>query len=201
MDIRRPGFLEGLQKSEETPLSKLLGKMKDFKPAFVVEKFCGDPDFAEAFVEAVPDAVTQEQFLIHSSKYANGDQDYDPKYVFFFRRTLPSNTPKPEERWTNEFIQVRNGLRVEIPEGPHRLHSIIVCDSLTHLLEGGEKEGETNPFTDGEIVVNAPRYDQNTSICKFKPHGEKEDLEKYLQQEGALSVDAVLDRVKGAREY
>lgn len=166
--------------------------------SFNAEKICKDEDFVSAFSLAVPDVEMQKKFILNTSNYEMG-KDYDPKYVLLFRRTLPSDTPKYEERWAKEYVQVRNGLRKEIPDGPHRLHSIILCDSLQHLLSNGEKGGETNPFTDGEIVVNFPSYDQNTCVCKFKPRGEKQKLDEYLKTENAITQGEILRIVQESK--
>ena len=169
---------------------------KDLNLSPIVQMFCKDEGFVKAFIQSVPNEEEQKKYLINSSKYVTNDSNYDPNYVLFFRRTLPSNSPKHEERRTNIYIQVRNGLRREIPEGPHRLHSVILCDSLKHLLMNGEKTWEMRAFTDGEIVVKFPDYDQNTCICKFKPLEEQEALEEYLKIEGAIALENILQKIK-----
>ncbi|PKL36734.1 hypothetical protein CVV38_02425 [Candidatus Peregrinibacteria bacterium HGW-Peregrinibacteria-1] len=187
-----PGF-EYFEKEDNKPSLNDLLKIDDL--SFNAEKICKDEDFVSSFSLAVPDIEEQKKYLINTSRYDSG-QECDPNYVLFFRRTLPSNTPKHEERWTNQIFTVLNGLRREIPFGPHRYHSIILCDSLAHLISNGEKNGETNAFTDGEIVVNFPNYDQNTCICKFKPDYEKKLLEEYLKTENALTQEEILSRVQ-----
>ena len=181
---------------DDTPLANFIKEIGEGNLSFNVEKLCKDSDFSEAFTQAITDKEEQIKFLMNTSRYNNRQDDYDPKYVLLFRRTLPSEESKPEERWTDEYMQVLNGLRREIPEGPHRFHSIILCDSLEHLLSTGEKQGETNSFTDGEIVVDFDKYDQDSCVCKFKPHREKEALEEYLQTEGALSQEETLKKVQ-----
>jgi hypothetical protein len=181
--------------SENTKDTKLTSLSQGLDLSPDVKILCKDNDFAESFIDAVPDEEEQKKYLINSSKYASRNQ-YDPNYVLFFRRTLPSGNPKPEERWTNEFIQARNGLRREIPEGPHRLHTIILCDTLSHILINGEKEGNTNPFTDGELAVNFQAYDQSRSLCKFKPAQEKEKLDEYLKKDGAMTAQQITDIIR-----
>jgi hypothetical protein len=118
----------------------------------------------------------------------------------FFRRTLPSNLPKPEERWTNTYNVVRMWLRREIPHGPHRLHSIILCDTLEHITINWEKKWNTNAFSDWEIVVNLPNYDQSTCILKFKPQQEKLDLEKYLETDNAINQEQILKIIQSIKQ-
>jgi len=182
-------------------LQKLLQEIKEEVPkiGFTVEKLCNDKDFTDSFTEAVTEPAELKKYLINTSKYELNNKDYDPDYVLFFRRSLPGEKPKPEERWTNEYIQVKNGLRREIPEGPHRYYTIILFDSLGKILINGEKKGETNPVTDGEVVVNLPEYDQNSCICKFKTDYDKKSLENYLKQDGALTLDAVLKKVQAIK--
>ena len=93
-------------------------------------------------------------------------------------------------------MQVLNGLKREIPEGPHRWHSIIICDSLEHISINGEKQGDTRAFTDGELVVNFTEYNQEGCICKFKPQREKDALKNYLETEGALDLRETTKRVR-----
>ncbi|MEI6119034.1 MAG: hypothetical protein WCP92_07675 [bacterium] len=140
--MKRPGG-EIFKEKKETTLS-ILAKDLNLK---IIPSYVRDEDFIMAFMQSVPDREEQKKYITNSSKYVLRES-YDPNYVLFFRRTLPSQQPKPEERWTNEYLQVRNLLKREIPHGPHRLYSIILCDSLQHLLINGEKEGITNPFTD-----------------------------------------------------
>ncbi|MDD2656065.1 MAG: hypothetical protein PHQ18_00630 [Patescibacteria group bacterium] len=190
-----PGFKGLIDQPKITILTEVMREIPDNKLGFDVKKFCGDPDFVEPFIQAVPDREKQKKYLINSSKYENEEQDFDPNYVLFFRRTLPSKTPKPEERWTYLYTTVRHGLRREIPEGPHRLHSIILCESLGKLLIYGEKTEDSNPFTDGERVFECRKYDQEESLCKFKPTREKKELAEYLKKEGALSEEETLAKV------
>ena len=99
-----------------------------------VQCLCEDEDFVKAFLLAIPDKEIQQKFLLNTSNYNSLKKDYNPYYVLFFRRTLPSNIPKHEERWTDVYPIVKMGLRREIPPGPHRIHTIILCDSLQHIL-------------------------------------------------------------------
>ena len=188
--MKRPGgeiFLE----NKETVLSMLAKDLNIEMMPFYFK----DEDFVTAFTQKVPDREEQKKYIINSAKYG-WREACDMNYVLFFRRTLPSHQTKPEERWTNEYLDVRNGLKIEIPHGPHRLYSIILCDSLQHLLINGEKKGETNAFTDGEIVVNLPDYDQDTCICKFKPVIEQKALDEYLKTEDAISLETMLEKIK-----
>lgn len=188
---RLPGGEFMFQK--ETILSSLA---KELNLSFPVEKFCNDEDFANAFTQAIPDKEEQKKYLINTSKYTQR-VEHDPNYVLFFRRTLPSADPKPEEYWTEDYVQVSRGLPWELPHGgPHRLHSIILCDSLKHLLSNGNKEKGLGGATDGEILVNFPNYDQNTSVLKFKPRHEQKALEEYLKTDGAVGQQQILQALK-----
>lgn len=198
MSFDLPGFPRLAGEKVETPLSSLQKEMSGEHLSFIVEKLCGDPDFSAAFVRAVPDRDEQKKYLLHTSRYEFGAGDCDPRYVLFFRRTLPSDSPKHEERWTNEYMRVLNGLRREIPEGPHRLHSVILCDSLAHLEANGRKP-EDDAFTDGEIIVNFPEYQHEHAICSFKPAREIAALEEYLRTEGAISTQDILREVQESK--
>ena len=178
--------------------NKMLFNIDHFSPN--VQCLCEDEDFVKAFLLAIPDKEMQQRFLLNTSNYNILHKDYNPHYVLFFRRTLPSNIPKHEERWTDVYPIVRMGLRREIPPGPHRIHTIILCDSLQHILSNWEKEWETNPFSDGEIVVNFPDYDQNTCICKFKPAYEQEALNRYLETENAIPQEEILRIIQSKKK-
>lgn len=202
MSFDLPGFprLVGGLRSEkiETPLSGLLKEMTGERLSLIVERFCGDPDFSAAFALAVPDKEEQKKYLLNTSRFDLGTGGFDRRYVLFFRRTLPSDGPKHEERWTNEYNQVLNGLKREIPHGPHRLHSVILCDSLAHLETNGRKP-EDDAFTDGEIIVNFPEYHHEHAICSFKPAREIAALEEYLRTEGAISAQEMLREVQESK--
>ncbi|MEI6773584.1 MAG: hypothetical protein WCL18_01865 [bacterium] len=72
-----------------------------------VQHLCEDEDFVKAFLLAIPDKEIQQKFLLNTSNYNVLHKNYDPNYVLFFRRTLPSNMPKHEERWTDVYFTVR----------------------------------------------------------------------------------------------
>ncbi|MDO8528426.1 MAG: hypothetical protein Q7S06_00870 [Nanoarchaeota archaeon] len=186
--MKRPG---GKFFGEETVLSPLI---KELNLSVSASQLCRDKDFVNAFVQAIPNKKEQEKYLINTSRYEDGE-DFDSRYVLFFRRTLPSRTPTYEEHWTNVYMQARKGLTVEIPEGPQRLHTIIVCDSLDRLQPYQKKE-EVRAFTDGEIVVNLPKYDQSKSLLRFKPENEKEELSEYLKKKGALTPQQLRDQIE-----
>lgn len=187
--IKRPG---GKLFGEETVLTPLI---KELDLSVSASRLCRDKDFVNAFVQAVPDKKEQKKYLINTSRYEDR-KDFDLRYVLFFRRTLPSRTPTYEEHWTNVYMQARKGLTAEIPEGPQRLHTIIMCDSLNHLQPYQKKEGDMRAFTDGEIVVNLPKYDQSKSLLRFKPENEQEELSEYLKKKGALTPQQVRDQIE-----
>jgi hypothetical protein len=180
--------------NEETALSPFIHELDlDWSTS----KLCQDKDFAKAFVKTFPNKEEQKKYLLNTKKYSE-NKDFDPSYVLFFRRTLPSKNPSYEEHWTNEYVQARNGLKVEIPEGPHRFHSILLCDSLKHLLSyGGEKE---SGFTDGELAVNFPQYDQEKSLFKFKLQQDQEALNNYLKKEGALTQEQIVELIQQSKK-
>lgn len=202
MSFDLPGFphLVGSRVNEriETPLADARREMPGERLGFIAEKLCEDPDFSAAFVLAIPDKEEQKKYLLNTSRYELGTGDHDPRYTLFFRRTLPSDSPKHEERWTNEYMRVLSGLRQEIPFGPHRLHSVILCDSLAHLETNGRKPGD-DAFTDGEIIVNFPEYQHKHAICSFKPAREIAALEEYLRTEGAISAQEILCEVQESK--
>lgn len=192
-------FLNKLGNNKDTPLTDLYKTLTSNEGKDVsinVKKLIGDFDFAKAFVENIPDVAEQYAYLLNTSRYQMGKPDIDPAYVLYFRRTLPSHTPKPEEHWTDEYIQVRNGLRREIPDGAHRYHTIIVCDTLEHIKTNGEKSGDTMAYTDNEIVVNFPEYNQKSALFTYKLAEDQSALDKYLQEQGALDIAKTLEREK-----
>lgn len=96
-------------------------------------------------------------------------------------------------------MRVLRGLRREIPVGPHRFHSIILCDTLEHLTTNGLKDDQSDAFTDGEIKVHFSEYDQSHCLCKFKPANEEGVLAEYLKTEGALTAEDILREVRGSK--
>lgn len=193
-----PNFVKALH--EANNIKSLARKLGVENPSLNVEKMTKNKDFLDAFVKAVPAVEQQKKYFIQTSAFDHG-KEYDPEYVLYFRRTLSSDVKKHEERWTNDFNTVLNGLRHEIPKGPHRYHSVILCDTLAHITIHGIKSGENAPFTDGEIVVQFPEYDQKMCLCSFKPEHEKKELDAYLQSETSLTKEQILNVVRDMKGY
>ncbi len=194
-----PGKRIGFRKAPALtgPLMKILESITETTVAFEVEKMCQDPDFAVAFTARVPDPAEQRRYLTETSKYLiQGPKAADHRYVLVFRRTLPSETPKAEEHWTAEYIQARNGLRREIPEGPHRWYSVILCSSLDDIMSDGGLHPEQNEATtDGEVKVISPAYDVSRCVCIIKPEREQQALAEYLETAGAITLDELRGRI------
>jgi hypothetical protein len=151
-----------------------------------------DPDFIAAFIQAVPDMHEQILFVINTDRYLFSPREADPKYVLLFRRTLPSSHEKPEEHWSSEYSTARMGLRREIA-GAQRLHSVLLCDTIAHLQEitGGFSENPNDAQSDGEIKFKATPIDQKSLRLVFRPADQEKELQQYLQQPDALSLDQV----------
>lgn len=160
-----------------------------------------DPDFVENFISRITTPEEQLKYVLNTSKFLSrqgaNDVSYDPEYVLVFRRSLPSNDPKSERHWTTEYITARRGLTREIPHGPHRLYSIILCSTLADVLKDGGPSSEPNSATsDGEIKVDTPFYDQKRCIISFRPKDQEEELKKYQKTDGAMSLESVLKQIK-----
>ncbi len=88
MSPRVPGGHQ--EQPQATALTRLMNQMSEFAGSIIVDRFSEDPDFVQSFIQAVPDPEEQKKYLYHTAKYDVGIKDYNPAYVLFFRRTLPS---------------------------------------------------------------------------------------------------------------
>ena len=147
-----------------------------------------DSDFLEQFLKYVP-KDKQLEFVRNTSM--SDIQNANPKFVLVFRRTIPSETPKPEVFWTTEFGVVRNGLRYESPKmSAKRVYSTIFVTTIDNLLQhkaSKEDERETEMLygdgsSDGEIRISSNPFNQKECLFSFKPKHELEDLVEYEVQ-------------------
>lgn len=197
-NIPAPGGFRGLIGSNpETPLSRVATEL-DLPHAVI--NMAKDTDFYPQFAAAVPNPEEQARFLKNTAQFLL-EQESDPRYVLMFRRTLPSPAPKPEAHWTSDFVTARNGLRNEIPEGPHRYHSVILCATLAEILKEGGLAPDSMPrgTSDGEIKIVSKAFEQARSIVIFKPAHESEKLNTYMTRADALGINQVLAMVKDAK--
>jgi hypothetical protein len=166
-------------------------------------RFFADPDLRSAFSSAVMDPVERGRYAEETSAFLSGKEgEADPKYVLFYRRTLPSDPgePKPEAHWTSDYITARNGLRLEIPH-LHRLHTVILCASLAELLKDGGYDEANSAQSDGEIKIISPGFDQSRCICIIKPQKEQQELSAHLDSnKDALDLAAIRALLKEKAE-
>lgn len=193
--VRPGGRLLG--EGTSTPLSERASVLD--LPTSVLQ-MSKDPEFYREFVIKVPDLVEQEKFLLNTAAFIT-ESSFDPAFVLLFRRTLPSAAPKPETHWSSNFVTVRNGLKTEIPEGPHRLHSVILCATLRELLQAGRirPEIESRGISDGEVRFTMQNFLQTHALVIFKPACETEALSEYLKQPGAKQLSQILAEVASSK--
>lgn len=155
-----------------------------------------DPEFVEDFINRVPDTTEQDKFVINTSVYNSDPKaQYDSNYVLVFRRTLPSEEPKPEQHWTTEYMIAVNGLRYEI-SGVHRLHSVILSTRLTDLQQVGMDENDSlKGISDGEIKIKSTPFDQSKCVTRFRPKEQQKKLDIYLATENTQSAASVIQQI------
>ncbi len=158
--------------------------------SFGVIYFLKDRDFVDNFILNIPNLDEQKKFIINSSNYELGYK-YNSKYVLFFRRTLPSDIVKPEEYWTNEYKVVKRWLKLEI-SWVYRIHSIILCDSLKNILSKWGKKEKIWGYSDWELYIDFPDYDQKNSLFLFKPFDEQLLLEDFRKSNNYISSEQLL---------
>ncbi|MDD5054821.1 MAG: hypothetical protein PHZ00_00965 [Candidatus Peribacteraceae bacterium] len=169
----RPGGAMGFAQPERgSPLANTMERWKQEMPELLASDCFMDPEFAAVFARTVPDPAAQQLYIRNSLLYARNGK-YDPRYVVVFRRTQPAASPAPEQHWTTDYITARRGLRQEI-SGEQRATSIILCDTLGHVLSDGGFDQTGQAQSDGEVKVlnNSGGFDQSTALFAFKPQGE-----------------------------
>jgi hypothetical protein len=158
-----------------------------------------DPDFVRAFIDKIPDPQEQDNFVINTAKYLSHESsDYDPSHVLLFRRSLPSDIPKPEAHWTGDYISARNGLHREIP-GEHRLYTIILCSTLETLSQAGFAEANA-ASTDEEVKIKPEPFDQQKCLLSFRPTDQQKQLDTYMTMGPAVTLRQLLDELKRMKE-
>ncbi len=93
-------------------------------------------------------------------KILSEDLHIDPAYVLYFRRTQPTEKPKPEYYWTSDYGEVLRGLTQEI-QGKKRSFSIVLCSTLADIAQDGGVMTDIND-DNGVAVrrINIGQYDQ-----------------------------------------
>ncbi len=95
------------------------------------------------------------------------EKGIDPSKVLFFRRTQPSDSPKPEYFWTTDFFETVSGLQVEIPEPQRQTSVILISDMLTI---SGSKGLMTDINDDQGLAVRQiglEPFDQTKAIARI----------------------------------
>lgn len=108
----------------------------------------------------------------------------DPRYVLFFRRTQPSESPKPEYYWTSDFGEVQRGLSQEI-RGKDRDTSVILCSTLEDIASDAGVMRDIND--DNGIAVRTlytGEYDQQRalSVIRQKTRNSTESVQRSTHQ-------------------
>lgn len=154
-----------------------------------------DKEFLENFL----DHFSQEEgylYALNTYKYFMKDKSFDPKYVIFTRRAVPSKEPKPEAFWTSEHRVALVGLKNEIPK-PQRYYTVIMVTTLDKLLNHGLAE-TFGGASDGEIVIN-PQIPFNDFLFLYKPKRENIELAEYINN-GGKSCEEVLMELKATAD-
>jgi len=160
-----------------------------------------DPDFVENFSHKITEPSEQDRYVLNTSAYLSGldKPKYDPHYVLTFRRSLPSDKPKPEQHWTTDYTTAIRGLRQEV-WGTHRLHSVILCSTLEELNRVGlDNNQEVKAVSDGEIKIKATPFDQNTCIAKYRPREQQNKLNAYMKTKNAVTLEVLLSQLAEER--
>ena len=158
-------------------------------------RFLDAADFMRAFVDSVPSPQRRERYALETAKFALG-KPADQDQVLVFRRTAPAlpNQPKPERDWTTDYIQAANGLRQEIPSGPARWYSQILCSTLGEVSRDGLAPA-SGAATDGELKTLASTYAQDRALFAFRTASDEAQLTNYLRSPDALTLAQILDRL------
>lgn len=158
-----------------------------------------DASFLKTFLEDIPEE-DQFKYVYNTVLYGYGKNNYDPKYVLFTRRAMPSIEAKPEQFWTREYRVPFLGLRYEIPyDSPHRFHSVIMVTTLECLYKYGLAVNFSGA-SDGELMINYVPFSRDDILFVHKSNKEKMDLVIYLKN-GGMKHEEVLDILKlGAQE-
>ena len=165
-----------------------------------------DVDFLEAFLRTIPE---EEQFnYVQSTNnyhYRSGYKtlgEFNPNFVLVTRRAVPSDTPKPEQYWTEEHGTALLGLKKEIPPGSaQRMHSIIMVSTLQKLKSHGEPTDEEigGGASDGEIMTSSEPFPSENFLFVYKPKKELEELALYIKN-GGMSKEELVSKLKDNSE-
>lgn len=161
-----------------------------------------DPDFVENFTRSVNSSDEQDKYVLNTSAYLSGldKSKYDSHYVLVFRRSLPTDKPKPEQHWTTDYITAVRGLGQEV-QGVHRLHSMILCSTLEELNRIGLDENQdVKAVSDGEIKIKPIPFDQNNCVTKFRPKNQQEELDTYMKTKDAITLETLLNQLSDANK-
>lgn len=201
-------FPSGIGFENPTPESEEARALARWNQIASIAKYhaFSDVDFIRAFIAAVPDAAEQQKYVDHTIRFLENGAPLaartlkklciDPQYVLFFRRSLPSEKPKYEGHWTSDYATARRGLQHEIP-AIHRLHTIILASTLSDVLSDATVEDSVG--SDGEIKLRQQKmYNQKRSICRFRPMSQQKELEEYLKNPDALSLEQMTEKVREA---
>ena len=138
-----PGLLDGLrEKLSDQEVADMITNSSDFQEIITEERSKrSSGDLTGLFGDNVhiPESIHENGRVRIAEDDYRVNVDYlkdigiDPKKVLYFRRTQPSETPKPEYYWTSAFGEVVRGLKTEIsPE--KRASSIILVSEIYCIL-------------------------------------------------------------------
>lgn len=152
-----------------------------------------DKTFFENFLKYVTDDEEQFKYAENTYKYFINANSYDPNYVIFTRRSVPSKNPKPKAFWSSDHGIVLNGLKNELPVGSvDRLYSVIMVTSLAKLINHGIASHEGGK-SDGEICID-PEKPFSDFLFLYKPNYELLQLAEY-QKQGGKTLEEFLEEL------
>lgn len=172
-------------------------KLKLINPDVLKFTVFADVEFLRNFIKIIP---LSDQFLyVENTCNYILDKECNHKYVIVTRRSIYSETPKPEVFWSTEHRIVLNGLKNEMPEkSPVRLHSSIMVSTLGRLEKHGLSFTNAGS-SDGEIVIDPYKcfYD---FLFIYKPEREIKLLNEYLNSGGITQMELLEELKESAKE-
>jgi hypothetical protein len=95
-------------------------------------------------------------------------RNIDPKKILFFRKTQPSDSPKPEWYWTTDYFEAQRGLSREIPE-EQRAKSVKLVSTLEEINNNGGLIMDVNDDSGLSVRQILPRpFDQKDALAIIK---------------------------------
>jgi hypothetical protein len=145
-----------------------LGLSEKFLRSFlVVYTPFTDPKFYSNLPITIKQPNVLKKYVINTVKFVRKPfrGDIDMRFVLFYRRSQPSNKPKPEAYWTWNYNIIVRGLNIEHSK-EYKKSSIILVASL-HVILSQDKY--KHDIKDQSIhLINEKPFSQNLCLFKFK---------------------------------